>query len=316
MADKIDDGFILTWAGECSAWECDELGHLNMRHYVGKFSQARHFLFVKLGLVNAFKASALSTVRVKDLHIKYQDEARPGQPLKIMSAVLSVAEQTIRLCHIMYHADGRIAATQVETVEHIYLRNNKAFNWPKRLLQNAQDFSASCPDNPPESAMPRNLDINTPHIGQTNQNLEAHGIVPIGVGVMTASEMDASGFAATESIFGRNTSTVGWFEQGWPELYDADYMKAQGSAAVLEVFAVFHKYPRQGGAYSYSAAAISANSYTRTFLHNFNDAVTGECLVSCTVNGCLFNLKTRKLTKASSAQLKVLQAVIRPDLKP
>ena len=68
MADKLehDKGFVLTWAGECAAWECDELGHLNMRHYVGKFSQARAFLFIQLGLVNAFKARALSTVRVKD----------------------------------------------------------------------------------------------------------------------------------------------------------------------------------------------------------------------------------------------------------
>jgi acyl-CoA thioester hydrolase len=109
MSNTEHDGFTLTWAGECSAWECDELGHLNMRHYVGKFSQARKFLFIKLGLVNAFKPRAQSTVRVKNLHIKYLGEARPGQPLKIMSAILTVEEQTLSLCHIMYPAKPILA---------------------------------------------------------------------------------------------------------------------------------------------------------------------------------------------------------------
>ena len=318
MADTIehDKGFVLTWAGECAAWECDELGHLNMRHYVGKFSQARAFLFIQLGLVNAFKARALSTVRVKDLHIKYLGEARAGQPLKIMSAILSVSEQTIRLCHTMYHTDGKVAATQVETVEHIYLRNNKAFNWPKRLLKNAQNVSATCPDTPPQQAKARNIDIETSHIGQSSEALEACGLAALGAGVMTAPEMDASGMAATEAIFSRMAQTAGWFKQGWPELYDEDYIDAQGSGAVLEVFAVFHNLPRQGGAYHYRAGIISADNYTRTFLHNFNDAVTGECLVSCAVNACLFNLKTRKLVKLSAAQLAVLEPHIKSDLKP
>jgi len=316
MSNTDNDGFRLTWAGECSAWECDELGHLNMRHYVGKFSQARHFLFIKLGLINAFKASALSTVRVKDLHIKYQGEARPGQPLKIMSAILSAEAQTIRLCHIMYHADGRIAATQVETVEHIYLRNNQPFDWPKRLFKNAQAFSASCPDVPPEPALPRNIDTQEPHIGQNRKALEAYALAPLGVGVMTAAEMTPAGFAATEAMFGRSTATAGWFSEGWPELFDAAYMEAQGSAAVLEIFAVFHRHPRQGDSYEYRSGVISADSYTRTFLHNFNDAVTGDCLMSSVVNGCLFNLKSRKLTKASTEQLARLKPFIHADLKP
>jgi len=75
--------FTLTWAGECSAWECDELGHLNMRHYVYKTAQARAGLIIRMGLANAFKLGATSSIRVKDFHIKYQGEARPGDPLKI-----------------------------------------------------------------------------------------------------------------------------------------------------------------------------------------------------------------------------------------
>jgi len=285
-----------------------------MRHYVGKFSQARKFLFIKLGLVNAFKPRAQSTVRVKNLHIKYLGEARPGQPLKIMSAILTVEEQTLSLCHIMYHADGSIAATQVETVEHIYLRNNQAFAWPKRLFQNAQTLCADCPNTPPQAARPRNIDTSQAHLGHDSSTFNEIGLPPIGVGVFTAREMNAAGFATPQAIFGRSTSTAAWFTQGWPELFDKAYLKGQGSAAVLEIYTVFHKDPRQGDAYEYRSATLKADAYTRTFMHNFNDAVTGVCLSSSLVNGCLFNLKTRKLTKTSETRLNALQKFITPNL--
>jgi len=75
------DGFVLTWAGECSSWECDDLGHLNMRNYVKKFGEARKGLMIRLGLIEAFKPGTSSSIRVRDFHIKYQGEARPGNPL-------------------------------------------------------------------------------------------------------------------------------------------------------------------------------------------------------------------------------------------
>lgn len=314
MTDGIYDGFRLTWAGECSAWECDELGHLNMRHYVGKFSQARQFLFIKLGLINAFKERALSTVRVKDLHIKYLGEARPGQPLKIMSAVLSVSEQTLRLCHIMYHTDGHIAATQTETVEHIYLRNYKPFHWPSRLLKNAQTFCMDCPDIAPAPALARNIDTAKPIKGHDRNMLESAGLHAIGAGVMTKNEMSAARLATSEAIIGRSASTFGWFAQGWPELYDTNYMATQGSAAVLEIYAVFHKDMRQGDSYEYRAGITHIDKYTRTFFHSINDAVTGKPLSSFVVNGCLFSLKTRKLTKSTPEQLARLTPYVNAEL--
>ena len=126
-------GFILTWAGECSAWECDELGHLNMRHYVKKFGQARRGFIISLGLSHAFLPDTDSSVRVKDFHIRYHGEARPGQALKIETALIELLESTAKLCHIMYHFDGRIAASVIETVEHIYLHGHRVFRWPARL---------------------------------------------------------------------------------------------------------------------------------------------------------------------------------------
>ena len=295
--------FTLTWAGECSAWECDELGHMNMRHYVHKMDEARRGLIIRLGLPTAFRQGVVSTVRCRDLHIKYHGEARPGNSLRIDSAVLDLGETTARLCHIMTHRDGRLAATIVETVEHVYLPEDKIFPWPKRVQETAPRFMAKLP----VPAKPRNVETGTTFKGMSLPDLENAGAKIIGSGVFGASELDVTNRVTMGSFFGRTTSTIAWFEEGWPEFNDPTYEASGMSAALLEMRAVIHRYPAQGDAYVYLPALTGANSYTREFVHNIVDPISGQSWVSMQASGCKFDLKARKLVKASESEIQRLQ---------
>jgi len=295
--------FTLTWAGECSAWECDELGHMNMRHYVHKTDEARRGLIIRLGLPRAFHPNAFSTVRCRDLHIKYQGEARPGNPLRIDSAVLELGDATAKLCHIMTHRDGRIAATIVETVEHVYLPDDKIFPWPKRFREAASQHTAALP----APAKARNIDADKAHIGMSLQDLEAEGAKIIGAGTFGASELDLTNRVTMGSFFGRTTSTIAWFREGWPEFENPAYQEGGMSAALLEMRAVIHHYPKRGDAYAYLPAITEANAYTREFVHNIVDPVSGKSWASMQASGCKFDLNTRKLVKATEAELAQLE---------
>jgi len=292
-------GFTLTWAGECSAWECDELNHMNMRHYVHKTDEARQGLVIRLGLPRAFHPGVVSTVRCRDFHIKYQGEARPGNPLRIDSAIIALGESTAQLCHIMTHRDGRIAATIVETIEHVYLPEDKVFPWPERV----RDAAAAFTDALPLPAKARNIDAETPHRGMSLSALETAGAAVIGAGTFGALEIDITNHVTMGSFFGRTTSSIAWFKEGWPEFEDPAYQDGGMSAALLEMRAVVHHYPRSGDAYAYLPATVSANSYTREFVHNLVDPVSGKSWVSMQASGCKFDLKTRKLVKTSEAEL-------------
>jgi len=296
-------GFTLTWAGECSAWECDELGHMNMRHYVHKMDEARHGLIIRLGLPHAYRHGTVSSVRVRDFHIKYQGEARPGDSLRIDTALLDLQDTTARLCHLMRHRDGRIAATATETVEHVYLPDDKIFNWPKRVHDNAVKFTAALP----APAKPRNIDGAVDHVGPSLSDLEDAGVSAIGAGVFGVSELDVTERVTMGSLFGRTTSTVAWFKEGWPEFEDPNYKTSGMSAALLEVRAVMHRYPVRGDAYVYAPAMTDANEYTRNFVHNLLDPVTGESYVSMQAAGCKFDLKARKLVKATETDIAILE---------
>ena len=310
MKNDILAGFTLTWAGECSAWECDELGHMNMRHYVHKTDEARRGLIIRLGLNRAFHPGVVSTIRCRDFHIKYQGEARPGDPLRIDSAILELSESTAQLCHIMTHRDGKIAATMVETIEHVYLPEDKIFPWPERVRNAAMDFTVSLP--PPAKA--RNINAEMAHCGMSLSELETAGVAIIGAGTFGASEIDITNNVTMGSFFGRTTSTVAWFEDGWPEFADPSYHEGGMSAALLEMRAVIHNYPKNGDAYVYLPAIVGANKYTREFVHNVVDPVSGKSWCSMQASGCKFDLNTRKLVKTTDEEIANMKQVMRPKI--
>lgn len=304
--------FQTTWAGDCSAWECDELGHLNMSFYFDKFEQARMGLFIRLGLTNSFRSGCVSTIRSRDVHIKYMAEARPGQPLRVESAILSLDEGTARIGHIMYHRDGRIAATLNEHVEHVYLPTLRVFRWPSRLQSAAKDFM----DQLPAAAEARNLSLTSEMPAMSAAALTQAGAIGIGGGVFRSDDALPAGHVPFSRIFRRITTTLGWYQHGWPEFEDHDYAAAGGSAVVLEIRLAMHRFARVGSAYDLQPAVVGADGYIRTIMHNVIDIHDGESIASGYAAGGLFNLNTRKLTKPDEKQLNALRAVSLPDLAP
>lgn len=301
---------IQTWVGECSAWECDDLGHLNMRHYMTKVHQARQMFIIKLGLSEAFKRNSVSSVRARDIHIKYLGEARPGDPLRIETGLLSISGCEARLCHIMYHADDRIAATIVETVEHISLLSMKPFDWPHRVGHSAGQFIVEQPG----PSQPRNVSYDMPAKAPNEKRLKKLGAPFIGMGVFQPHEMGTDRRATVQSLLGRVTETIASYIDAWPELHDEEYRAAGNSGALLEARIVVHNRPAVGQAYHFYSGVQGCNEYTRALVHNVVDAVTGKSFFSMVGHGCQFNLNTRKLIKTSPEQQARLNKIAIPDL--
>ena len=220
--------FLRTWAGECSAWECDGLGHLNMRHYMTKVMQARQMFFIRAGLYEAFKGRAFSTVQVTDFHIKYLGEARPDNPLYIETGLLELGEETVQLCHMMFHGDGRMAATIVENVKHISLRTKAAFPWPKRFSTAIKPFKVK----QPEPSKPRNLSYDTIPWKPYEDDIKKLTAKHIGSGVFQPFEIGVNGSVKPEAFMGRTTETVAHVTDGYPEFADPDY-HASGKSCLL-----------------------------------------------------------------------------------
>ena len=294
---------IRTWAGECSAWECDGLGHMNMRHYMTKVHQARQMFFIHLGLDEAFKRDSVSSVRVRDFHIKYLGEARPDNPLYIETGLLELGEDELRLCHIMYHQDERMAATIVENIEHISLLTQQKFAWSQRFRSEARAYKVALPD----PAKPRGFTYKTRARAMTESALIKLGLTAQGEGVFQPAEIGLDGAATPQVLMGRVTESIGHFKDGFPEFLDPEYFKSNKSAALLEARIFINRRVEAGDAFRFYPSVNSADKYTRRFAHNIVDVVSGESIASVLAVSGLFDLSTRKLIHTTPAQLKVLK---------
>lgn len=308
----MTDNMLHSYAGEAVNWECDELGHLNMRHYMTKVHQARQFFFITLGLTHSFRADADSTVRAKNFTIRYLKESRPGARLSIHTGLLSLEGSCAELIHIMTHFDGTVSAAITETVEHIYLRTGNPFKWPRRVREAAMQWQVERPaislprGLPPEDLAP---------LAPKRSILKAHGAVHIGAGVFQPAEVDGFSNVTAQSLLGRVTESVGNFYALWPEIHDGLYSGGTISGALLELRCHIHNRATAGEAVELYAAIQGANPYTRQAVYHLIDPVSGESWASMTTSACLFDLEARKLVKTPRDQVDRLNALVITTLR-
>ena len=69
------------WRGGVTPWQCDEMGHMNVRFYLTIAAEGLTGLVAALGLPRAFSVDASSTVVVREHHIRFLREARAGAGL-------------------------------------------------------------------------------------------------------------------------------------------------------------------------------------------------------------------------------------------
>ena len=212
----------------------------------------------------------------------------------------------------MFHADGRIAASIIETVTHIALRTGQSFPWPKRVRDKATNVLTQLAS----AAKPRNLGNDDSPPAADMVTLEGWGLRPIGKGVFQSREMGLDNRPTPQALLGRATETIGHFHEGWPEFLDEDYRKAGNSGALLEIKVCMNSPAHTGTPYAFYSGLQSVNAHTRRIIHNMVNPVTGANIASMIAVSCLFSLTTRRLIKPSPAQLAQLEKAVVKGLTP
>ena len=305
-----------SYFGEAVQWECDDLGHLNMRHYMTKAHQARQFFFIHLGLPYAFEISADSTVRTREFTVRYLKESRPGTRLKIQTGIIALNEMSADIIHMMTHHDGTLSAVITETVEHIYLRTGQAFAWPKRVRRAAPHYLVPLPASAMTRGIPDKTTTGKTITGKDVEALRSGGATHIGAGVFQPHEVDQFQFVTPQSLLGRITESVGNFEALWPEIHESFNSDGTISGALLEIKGRVHRWPTIGHACDLYSAVLDANPYTRLAAHHIVDPVSGQSWASFFASGCVFDLESRKLVKTPETRIKALKSIALPDLAP
>ena len=266
---------IEIWRGNANAWECDELGHMNVKFYLAKASEAIAGLAAQTGLRHIHRADANATLLPTALHIRFLAEARPGAPLVIEGGWSAISETGCSAVLVMRHGGtGQPAATFRIDLDHVSPRDARPFRWPGHFAERLQAGLIETP----AFAQPRGITGPRVDARASLQRADKLKLERIGQGRIAPGEVDVFGRMQTEVLLGRISDSVVNFKAGFPEEWAFHQGEAKGriGSALLECRIHLQRWPRAGDGYLVRSGLKSFGPKVRNLVHWVLDPDTGK----------------------------------------
>ncbi len=300
---------IETCRGTVNTWQCDEMGHMNVRFYVAYAVDGTRSIMTSLGLSSRDQSWQGLTVRVLDHHLRFHREMRAGQGIVVRGFVVAASEEALDLYQEIWRSnDESLCATVRTRVAVVRSRDSRSERFSKELVKRAEAVLGEVP----EHGLPRGLTIHAPRSAPTPADADELGFVASYRGVVATTEVDERGVASAESFMGRiSDGVVHFFQQ--LGLLERDADKGLGGAA-LEYRIHYRAWPRLYDVLDGRFALKAQESKATHFVHWMFDAATGECVMTAEAVAVMFDLATRKAVAPDERSMELLQARANPTL--
>lgn len=298
---------ITLWQGSANQWDCDEMGHMNVRIYLEKMMEGLGTLAIAIDMPHAFRHITPSTLIPVDQHIRFIAEVHPGRPLTMQGCVLEIGQNDAVIYQELRHGDGRPAAAFRTRVIHAEAKLASPFAWSPRT----RAALAALVDKPPADTAPRSIAPNDAILTPDEANLATAlsvGAPRIGMGTVPAKHCDAHGRMETPWFMGRISDSVPNMLYDWRKQV-ADAAGARTGAAVLEYRLVYRAYPKAGDAFEVYSAFNRAEEKIHSLVHWILDPVTGKAWLTSEAVAVTFDLDTRKIIKTQPEHVELLEKI-------
>ncbi len=284
-------GGLEVWRGGVNTWECDEMGHMNVRFYVSRAMEGLVGFAAAMGLEGAFRANADATLIVKDHHIRFLREARAGAPLHMVAGLVDFGESEARLLQLLIHGNGELAASFQTLVAHATARDGRPFPWSDRTRDLAQGLTIAVP----QRGAPRSLGLEPSAGGASLARARAMNLIALSSGAFGAQDCDVFGRARADLFIGR-------VSDGVPSLAAAFGGRAVGAerpervgGAVLEYRLAYHAWPRAGDRFAVRSGLAGFDDRAQRVAHWILDPASGEPWVTSEAIAIALDLDARKI---------------------
>lgn len=303
------------WRGSVEAWECDEMGHMNVRFWVRRALDGLMLMATDLGCARAFASEATASLLPVRQHIRFLKEARQGVPLFFRGGVVSLSETEVTFYgEIIHSLDGAIGATFLTTMAHVEAKTGKAYPWPER----ASALAAGMKVDVPSHGSPRSIPFDTPTTLFDSATLLARGFQQVGLSAVRIEDVDVFNRLYPEGMIGRVSTGVpnlmtAWREETTAELSAQDGQPRRAGAAVLEYRLDYLAWPSAGDFVAVYSGVADVAEKTNTLKHVLTHPITGEVFCICEAVAVTFDLVARKVIAIPpQARAKLEARLIRP----
>jgi acyl-CoA thioester hydrolase len=295
----MTDG-IEIWRGGVNTWECDEMGHMNVRFYVTKAVEGLVGLAAALGLPNAFTAHAGSTLLVREQHIRFLREAHAGAALHMTGGVLEMGEDQARVLMLLWHSDsGALAASFQTVVAHVTPAEGRPFPWPRRTHELAAGLSIDTPDQ----AKARSVSLEPVETTASLTRADDLDLIRIAQGAISPADCDLFGRMRPEMFIGRVSDGIPRLIRSFRDTVvsgAAETPKRVGGA-VLEYRLIHLDWPRAGDRLEIRSGLKDADTRTKRMVHWMIDPASGKPWGVSEAVAVTFDLDARKIVPISEA---------------
>ncbi len=140
----------VTYRGAVYPWHCDQVGHMNVMWYVGKFDEATWGFFAGLGLTPGYFREAGRGMAAVRQEITYLRELLAGDVITVRSSLLEIREKVIRFRHEMIREeDGETAAVTRITAVHLDSAARRSCPFPAVVLEKGRRLVRPDPEAQP-----------------------------------------------------------------------------------------------------------------------------------------------------------------------
>jgi len=132
---------IETARGTFHMWQCDHMGHVNVRAYGEKFEEACWQLYAQIGATpTRFRAGEFTMAAVQQ-NITYRKELLAGDVVAVHSGFLEVRDRVVRFVHELSNVEtGDVCALSEFTVVCVDSRTRRARMFPPEIAQRAREL--------------------------------------------------------------------------------------------------------------------------------------------------------------------------------
>lgn len=303
---------IELYRGLANTWECDEMGHMNVRFYVNRQMEGLQIFSHAIGLPQLFKPYSASTLLPVDQHIRYMKEIHAGKPIYMVGGILEVGEDEAVIYQELRHTVSDEPAASFRTrVRHVEAKTLKGFPWSEATLERFERLRVY---DPPEKTAPRSIDPSAPPLPDSEISSKIAGelgVRVIGRCAVPLQHCDIHGRMYPEFFIGRISDSVPnllgpWRDEVTRSASTEDAPKRTGGA-VLEFRMVFRRWPRAGDLIEVRSGLGEVKPKIHSLVHWLLDPATGKPWVTAQAYAVTFDLNTRKVIPANPEHMALLQ---------
>jgi len=305
MSTSGDMG-VEVWRGSVNTWECDEMGHMNVRFYVARALEGLVGLAAALGMPRAFSPTAGATLLIREQHIRFLREALAGTVLTMRGWVAEMGETEARLVQVLYHPGGEPAASFQTVVSHVTPVEGRPFAWTDIIRRDAEALMAPVP----EFAAARSIDLSPVESRASLAKADALGLVHLTSGAVLARDCDVFGRMSAEQFIGRVSDGIpGLVGQTRKVIAEAmpEAPKRIGGA-VLEYRLIHLDWPAAGDRIEIRSGLVSVDQRTQRMIHWLLDPGTGRPWGVSEAVAVTLDLDKRKIVPVPEAAQALLNA--------